>query len=215
MKFKEYPKIQSLFKRDPVTKKIIFGEYVNPAVEFLAENQWFFTEKIDGMNCRIMWDGYAVQFRGRTDRAEFNKKQTQFLEETFLGEDNAQLFEQIFGKNQVILYGELYGAGIQKGGNYRKDIGFILFDVLIEGDEHHLWWLERHNVEEVGKSLGLDVVPVLLTGTIKDGLSFVESHINSSIGTAILEGIVGQPLIPLIQRNGERIIVKIKGRDFV
>lgn len=45
----EYNKIETLWKRDMEgTKKLLEGEFRNPAVEFLKDNVWQFTEKVDG-----------------------------------------------------------------------------------------------------------------------------------------------------------------------
>lgn len=206
---REYHKIEGLFKRDEVTKKLLADEYRNPAVEMLKNCEWEFTEKIDGTNVRVVWDGHKVSFYGRTDRAELPKRLVEALEAAFGGEVNEQIFEEHFGETEVILYGEGYGAKIQKGGgDYRSDNAFILFDVQI-GD----LFLTRENVVEIARYFGVDVVPIVLTGTIEDGINFVKSRPNSTIGVAKMEGVVGRPRVELRDRRGNRVIVKIKVRD--
>ena len=125
---KEYHKIETLFERDEKTKKLIIGKFRNPTIEFLKDNTWVFTEKVDGTNIRVFWDGYCVTFGGRTDRAEIPTHLIKRLNELFVGETNAQMFEQKFGETPVELFGEGYGVKIQKGGAYRDDVDFILFD---------------------------------------------------------------------------------------
>ncbi len=67
----EYHKIETLFVRDMEgTKKLIEGEYRHPLVEYLKDNIWIFTEKVDGTNVRVHWDGHTVVFGGRTDNAQ-------------------------------------------------------------------------------------------------------------------------------------------------
>jgi hypothetical protein len=45
----EYNKIDTLYKRDMEgSKKLLEGEFRNPTVEFLKDNIWTFTEKVDG-----------------------------------------------------------------------------------------------------------------------------------------------------------------------
>ena len=206
---REYHKIEGLFKRDELTKKLLGDEYRNPAVEMLKNCEWEFTEKIDGTNVRVVWDGHKVSFYGRTDRTELPKRLVDALEVAFGGEVNEQIFEEHFGETEVILYGEGYGAKIQKGGgDYRSDNAFILFDVQI-GD----LFLTRDNVVEIAQYFGVDVVPIVLTGTIEDGINFVKSRPNSTIGVAKMEGVVGRPRIEIRDRRGNRIIVKIKVRD--
>lgn len=64
-----YHKIQTLFNRDEQTKKLIIGDYRDKTIEYLKDNLWEFTEKVDGTNIRVCWDGYKVKFAGRTDKA--------------------------------------------------------------------------------------------------------------------------------------------------
>lgn len=206
---REYHKIEGLFKRDENTKKLNYGEYRSPAVEYLANADWVFTEKIDGTNIRIHWDGHRVAFGGRTDKANIPAPLTAVLEQMFGGEINEQIFEEHFGEKEVTLYGEGYGPKIQNGGNYRSDVSFILFDVQV-GDV----WLTRENVETVARYFGVDVVPIIMTGTTQEAVDFVRTNPASTIGTAKMEGLVGRPAVELKTSAGNRVIVKIKVRDF-
>lgn len=207
----EYPKIETLYTRSETTKKLIEGEFRNPAVEYLKDNEWIFTEKIDGTNISVEWDGHNVSFHGRTAKADIPKHLLAKLEELFSGETNEEMFEQLFGAKHVILYGEGYGVKIQKGEAYRNDVSFILFDVYFPESDI---WLQRVDTESVAKFLGIEVVPVILFGTIEEAVKMVKSHPSSTIGSAKMEGLVGVPLANLKDRLGKRIIVKIKERDF-
>ena len=207
---REYPKIETIFSRDTEgTKKLIFGTYRDETVKYLRFNDWQFTEKIDGTNISVEWDGHAVSFHGRTERAQIPKHLLEYLERTFLTTEAEELFEQTYGDKNVILYGEGYGAKIQNGGNYRSDVSFILFDVLI-GDN----WQEREWAEKTAKMFGIDVVPVVFVGSLEEGIDYVMEHHPSTIGTAMMEGIVGRPMVEMRDRLGKRIIVKIKWEDF-
>lgn len=205
----EYHKIETVFERDPNTKKLIRNQFRNQTVEFLKDNKWIFTEKIDGTNIRVHWDGHKVEFGGRTDRADIPKHLLSKLEELFGGEINEELFEQKFGNTDVILFGEGYGNKIQNGGLYRSDVSFILFDVKIGN-----WWLNRESVEDIAKYFNIEVVPIIMTGTIDDAVEFVYEHPKSTIGTAYMEGLVGKPEYELYDRSGNRVVVKIKYKDF-
>lgn len=208
---KEYHKIESIFERDMNgTKKLIEGQYVNKAVEFLKDCEWQFTEKIDGTNIRVYWDGHKIMFGGRTERAEIPKHLLDKLNEIFINGATEQLFEQMFGEKEVILFGEGYGNKIQKvGGLYRDDVGFILFDVMV-GETY----LSRDNVVQIGIALGLEIVPLVFIGTIQEAVDFVKSNPDSNIGTAKMEGVVGRPGVELRTSNNKRLIVKIKCCDF-
>ena len=207
---KEYHKIETLFERDEKTKKLIEGNYRNAAIEFLKDNKWQFTEKIDGTNIRIIWDGHNVTFAGRTDKAQIPSGLANRLFELFGGETNEQLFEQKFGETEVMLCGEGYGAKIQACGSlYRENQDFILFDVMIAGN-----WQPRESVEDIARYFGLDVVPIVLEGTIQEAVDYVKTKPKSKIGKADSEGVVGRPIVELQDRTGNRVIVKIKVRDF-
>ena len=205
----EYHKIETIFKRDEKSKKLIEGQFINPTVEFLKDSKWQFTEKIDGTNIRIIWDGYKVSFAGRTDRAQIPAELTNRLFELFGGEANEQLFEQKFGEMEVMLVGEGYGEKIQNGGSYRNNQDFILFDVMIAGN-----WQPRESVEAIAKNFGIDVVPIVLEGSIQEAVEYVKKKPKSTIGTADSEGVVGRTAVELLDRTGKRVIVKIKVRDF-
>ena len=74
--------------------------------------------------------------------------------------------------NHVVLYGEAYGARVQKsGGNYRSDVSFRLFDVRV-GD----WWLNWHDVEDVAGKLNIHTVPSLASvSTMEEAVAFTRN----------------------------------------
>jgi ATP-dependent RNA circularization protein (DNA/RNA ligase family) len=206
----EYHKIQTIFKRDMATKHktLIEGDWSLPEFGYLAANEWHFTEKVDGTNIRVMFDNGKVTFGGRTDNAQIQAQLVERLNDRFRYEDN--ILSEIFGDGKATLYGEGYGAKIQKGGgNYRQDQDFVLFDVRV-GD----WWLQRKDVYVVAEKLGLDVVPYIGQGTLYDAVNKAKDGIRSMWGDFQAEGIVARPMVELRTRGGERIIAKIKCRDF-
>lgn len=206
----EYNKIETLWQRDlEGTKQLMDGVFRNPAIEFLKDNTWQFTEKIDGTNIRIHWDGHRVNYGGRTEAAQIPAHLMNKLVEMFGTDEAEQIFEQKFGETEVILFGEGYGPKIQSGGAYRSDASFILFDVLISGN-----YQPRESVEDIARAFGIDIVPIVLEGTIQDGVDFVKTKPKSTIGTAMMEGVVGRPKVEMRDRSGKRVIVKIKVKDF-
>lgn len=94
-----YTKIETPFIRDMSgTKKLIDGEFRSEAVKFLGGNQWFFTEKIDGTNIGVYWDGYRVSYQGRTEKAQIPAHLTNRLIEIFGTSEAEEMFEQMFGE---------------------------------------------------------------------------------------------------------------------
>lgn len=209
---REYHKIETVFERDSKTKKLINGKFRNETVEFLKDNIWQFTEKVDGTNVRIYWDGHNVTFGGRTDNAQIPAHLINRLNELFGGYVNEQLFEQKFGGTPVELFGEGYGPKIQKGGGlYRDSVDFVLFDVLINDT-----YLKRESVEDIANYFGIDAAPMALEGTIQDAIDYVKQNPNSLISKngAKMEGVVGRPKVEIKDRLGKRVIVKVKYNDF-
>ena len=112
----------------------------------------------------------------------------------------------------AVIYGEGYGAKIQKGGgNYNtKGQDFIVFDVLVGNV-----WLKREDVKSIAGSLGLDVVPIIGEGTLDDLANETGRGIKSVWGDFSAEGIVARPKVEFRNRMGNRIITKLKTRDFL
>lgn len=209
---KEYPKSNSAFKRDDKTHKFHLGDWAQPEFGYLAKNEWLWTEKVNGTNIRVMWPSHPhpqdhLTFGGKTDNAQLPVKLLAWLTEKF--NEVKPIMQNIFSPG-VCLYGEGYGAGIQKGGgNYSGEQRFVLFDVKI-GE----WWLERKNVEDIAQKLGLDIVPVVGTMTVYGAIDLVRNGVKSSWGDFEAEGLVGHPAIELRTRRGDRIMTKIKTKDF-
>ena len=212
---KEYIKIETVFQRDiEGTKKLMDGVFRNPTVEFLENNDWQWTEKVDGTNIRVHWDGHKVEFGGRTDKAQIPAPLVNKLNEYFGGETNAQMFEQTFGDRDVIIFGEGYGAKIQSGGDYvddGKSVDFIMFDLLI-GENYQ----DRESVERCAQTFGTKIVPVVGHGSLFQAIDYVKAHPISCIGPCKheMEGLVCRPNVELRDRCGNRVIVKIKWEDF-
>lgn len=50
----------------------------------LKNIQWVGTEKVDGTNIRVYWDGYRISIAGRTDKAEIPPHLYKYLSDLFL-----------------------------------------------------------------------------------------------------------------------------------
>jgi len=207
----EYHKIQSVFLRDPATKHRTFltNQWSMPEFGYLADRAWLWTEKIDGTNVRVHWNGERVQFGGRTEDAQMPIFLLNRLEQLF---SRPRMAAQFPDSNDVMLFGEGFGAKIQKGGgNYIPDgQDFILFDALIGGT-----YLTRDNVVAIAAELNIRVVPIVGRGTLYDAIVMAHEGFHSAIGSAQAEGLVMRPAVELFTRLGDRIITKVKHKDFV
>lgn len=210
-----YPKIYPPFVRHtegPRRNKLEKFNYLNEEFELLAAAKWHWTEKIDGTNIRIFWDGHRVTFGGRTDNAQLPVSLLDYLQETFLEE----LFEQVFGEKRVYLFGEGIGPKIQSSGKYSQTPRFLLFDVAIPDDTHKLgvWWLKWEDVTGIAASLGIATVKHVGDFGIITAVSGVEDGLPSHYGDFVAEGLVGRAPGGILNRRGERIVVKVKTKDF-
>ena len=206
--FAEYHKIDTLFERDKSTFVVDPNMIKSPVLATISE--WDVTEKIDGTNVRVMLSQEGdVSFGGRSNNAMLPADFIQRLIQLFPSSRMKNLW--IDGNSsQFVLYGEGYGAGIQKGGAYRAEKDFILFDVLVDDK----WWLERDAINDVASRMGIDVVPYLGRMTLSQIVEFVRVPFYSKIGSAVGEGIVARPIETLFDRRGERVIIKLKTKDF-
>ena len=209
---KQYQKIQTVFLRDPGTnhKTLLEGTWAKPEFELLKDINWICTEKIDGTNIRVMWDGLKVTFGGKTDNAQIPALLLAVLKETFTDEKMKECFSET---GNVCLYGEGYGKKIQKGGNYLPDrADFILFDVKV-GE----FWLSREANEEIASLLDINVVPVMGVMSLEEAVNLVTVGFKSTIAENkdyIAEGLIMKPVTELYNRKGERVISKVKHKDF-
>jgi len=207
---KEYTKIRTLWAReDEKPHNMIVGKFDQSEFELLKDIEWTFTEKVDGTNIRVMWDGHKVTFSGKTDNSQISAKLIEKLYQLFGGEPNEQVFESQFGADSVCLYGEGFGGNIQGLSEY-GDFDFVLFDVKV-GD----WWLERDSLMEIAKRFDIGIVPTVGKGTLQEMSDTVAKGFKSWKGDFICEGLVARPSTELKNRKGERIITKLKHKDFL
>lgn len=169
---------------------------------------------------------FYTEIHGRTANANIPAHLKAWMEENIPTEKVLEVFglKEYMSEEEAntidlkiprIIYGEGYGAKIQKGGNYIADHAeFIPFDVQV-GD----WMLSRENVEDIAQKLGIDCVPVIGEFTIDEAIDFVRQGFKSRVAKAnpdyLAEGLVLKTPDNIRFRNGERICLKIKTQDFV
>lgn len=199
-----YPKIYAPFKRNPGGD--LSNKWYCPEFELLRHKVWTYTEKVDGMNTAITWDGSKTGIQGRTPNAIIPPALRDYINDRIDGFDFAGYFP-----DSLIIFGEGYGPKIQTGGCYGSEQKFILFDVKI-GD----FWLERDNIVSVATSLGFDAVPEVMRGVSLEGaVEQVAAGFKSVLRTdgGFAEGVVAVAPHGMLRRNSDRIVTKIKHRD--
>ena len=226
-----YPKIDTLFSRfadGPLKGKVnIEAGFRSP--DFSAVKSWRLTEKIDGQNIRVCyWPATKERdFRGRSDNASLHPELLKALDAMFPVEWLAEAFppgEDNTPESVIVLFGEGYGPGIQKGGGrYRTDKSFRLFDVLIGR-----WWLEWDNVAEIAAKLEIKTVPVVANGlrdlprTAFDTKMMLSNYAQwSSVALNDIddpppgeaEGVVATSIPLLLRRDGTPLRWKLKFSD--
>lgn len=226
----EYPKINSLWKREgwyfdedakhdkckqAGRQSFIIGDYACP--EFANIKQWSVEEKVDGTNIRIYWERavsdepITVRFHGRTANAQIPCHLLEYLQDAFTPAKFEALHTDLLPVKGC-LYGEGYGPKIQAcGGNYRKDPGFILFDVRIAN-----WWLKREDVKITSEKLGIAMVPQLGLMSQDEIVEYVKSKPLSMCSECpqMMEGVICRPEPLMLFRNGNPIVWKLKCREF-
>jgi len=210
MEAERYPKIQAVWDRDPATnhRTLIEGSWSRPEFWWMRDLAWDWTEKIDGTNIRVEWNPeVGVMLGGRTERAQIPAVLVERLETMFAPDKMRDRYPE----TAMCLYGEGYGARIQKGGgNYIPDgVSFILFDIQCGG-----LWLERPDVLDIAASLQVETVPVVGMGSLQGAIDQARDGFPSLYGNAQAEGLVMRPHVQLFNRRGQRVMCKVKHKDF-
>ncbi len=207
----EYHKIETLYERDELTHKLK-PELIlkNPTYGLLKT--WLFTEKVDGTNIRCIWNCATgrLTFNGKTDNAQVPGDLIRWLHDNV----SEETMRSLFPETNVVIYGEGYGKGIQKGGpNYSPIKKLIVFDVLVDGK----WWLNWEGVTDVASKLGLQTVPLYGEMTLEKATAIVKEGLYSRCAETpdtLAEGLVGRPAETLFDKKGARVILKLKTKDF-
>lgn len=209
----EYQKIETLYKFDNTTKTYT-GEFYNQYVEYLRNNRWLTSEKVNGTNVSVQFDSHRIEFHGRTERADLPKEVIEILTEKF-GDSEVE-FEQLFCGKPAVLYMECYGGKIQ-GGAYGGKERLVGFDVTVNGQ-----YLDKRCIGEIFAKFGVDCVEFKEVENLDVAINEVKSWAENpkrgispycEKGTTVKEGLVCVPSVRIYDNRGKRIIVKIKTED--
>ena len=210
-----YYKIYSPWSRTDIKSKTVNTEvFSDEYVEMLQNINWIGTEKVDGMNVNLYYDGNHIQFLGHTDKTQFDKEVKDFLD-SLITPEREQILEQIFGEKEAFICGELIGPKIQNNYYSLTEYKIFVFDVYCKTTD--TYW-EYKYTKELAEYIGFDFVPVFDIGSLNDIKNTVKRTPSSSVNDKInveIEGIVIKPEHELKKANGERIIYKVKICDLL
>ena len=192
---------------------------------------------------------FKVEYKGKTDNAQIPPKLLKFMQEHF-PEDKVLAglgLEKQIPRNKWVehkwtfddgvtpnyeaipdlytIYGEGYGNGIQKGGNYIKDgVDFRVFDVKVTCKYHKgnmkvdEIYINTDARNDIANKIGANIVPFYAYLTIDEAIDIVRNGIITGLWDNpdyIEEGLVLRTDCGLLNKQGKRLIVKIKTEDFV
>ena len=203
MQFKKFSSLDNTYRTNLIEKVVEEG---------IPTDDWIVTEKVDEANFSFWCDGEQVKVASRN----------QFVDGAFYG--CQEVIDEIAPKilsfcsdndAQIVIYGELYGDGIQKRVKYGKK-SFVAFDVfsLWAGSTEH-----KEYAQILCSNIGIQFVPVLFRGGFEECLA-VNNTFKSLLtpeghdGENIAEGVVIEPANPAWFRNGSRVYFKNKSEKF-
>ena len=157
--FIQYPKMKTLFKLIPLDDKgrkwsATEGEILpeTAPLHYLPLESLVFTEKIDGTNMAIRINDETIQKRNGDCNIE-DKSDRFYLE---IKDSILNKILQVEELSNCIIYGELCGPKIQKGGNYFQERKFLVFDIYNTVINKFFTW---DAVTYFCNTYGLDIVP--------------------------------------------------------
>ena len=114
--------------------------------------------------------------------------------------------------DEVILFGETYGPGVQKGFTYGVDKSeFRAFDIAVDGE-----YLNWDAFIELCDRFGVPVVPVLYRGPFDAGVvGEMLTGPTTLEGDHIREGVVIRPVVERFNQHTDRTILKWKSDDYL
>lgn len=181
---------------------------------------------------------FNAVYKGKTDNAQIPPKLLKFMQDNF-PEDKVLsalgLKKEILDSEWVdrkwtysdgvtpsweaipdlyTIYGEGYGAGIQKAGTHyiSNGVAFIVFDVKVNNI-----YLKTDARDDISNKLGAPIVPLIGYFTLDEAIEYVRKGFTSTIAedkNFIAEGLVLRTDLGLLNRMGKRLIVKVKYEDF-
>ena len=215
--FNKFKSIENHYQEKSINDMLKF----NPVYHSCA---YVAQEKVDGANFQIKFvreDGVIdISYGKRTAALSMDEKFENFQHVT--AQPHIQALEQNVCEwmintnteaNEVIVYGELYGKGIQGRINYGDKKDLIFYDICINGD--YISPKAFYDIMAVWKSTEIAVPVVAIFETLDEALAFEVEHKITFVGVLeednFWEGVVIKPWDTIARNNlGEQVLFYIK-----
>lgn len=203
-----YPKIQTLYNRGSDFK--VTTELRRP--EFGYINNWLWMEKLDGSNISIVQNNGGTNWRGRTPRSQFTKEVQNYLSLLCERWHETLVLKRIeYRLDSIEIFGEVIGPKIQNGEIYSDKITSRWYDIRVNNS----LWLDWDHVIDYSRDLEFTKprYGMLPLHRIRD---MVQAGFNTAEGNreGPAEGVVAKTWVPLYNNNNDRLIWKLKTKDF-
>lgn len=176
-----------------------------PMFYYLQNNKWYARRKFDGANIRIQWDGEQALWNGKTNNFMCKSSLTEYMNNTFIEE----IFEEKFGRDlTVTIFGEHMGPKLQ--GN---ELGLTKDEVIIYDVNFNGFWQPPNVVNDVAEYFGVSSCYAYSVGVIVASLTDLIRRVANG-EYADWEGLVATPAFECRSQKDDRIITKIKNKDY-
>jgi len=188
-----------------------------------------FTEKIHGTNCRMGYvldtkiDRFIFAAGSHKIRREEGGLYWHFMDDKMKGLlsllwGNGAAFGDILaggrGAADVVVFGEIFGPGVQDMQYGQKEKSLRVFDICVEGR-----YINHDDVVKVCNHFGIETVPELYRGPFS--LEAVAEHTDGKSTFDVTgkfkgrEGIVITPTVERVDYRGNRVIAKSVSVDYL
>jgi RNA ligase (TIGR02306 family) len=181
------------------------------------------TEKIHGTNCRVgyVWAPDGAQPTLMAGSRTLRRKEpvdanlwvtnTYWFPHTLLGVKNLLADLESLGHRQVVLYGEVYGQGVQAYTYGEKRLNFQAFDLMVDGK-----FVNHRILQELCDRHQVPLVPLIYEGAFSlEAIKAVSDGASLVGGTHGREGVVVKPAIEREDPKLGRVILKYVGDHYL
>jgi len=211
MEFKKYPSLNNHYRQKEI------GYWLDNYPE-LKDERYIIQEKIHGGNMSLWITKEEVKFAKRTSFLKEDESFYDYQNTMKKYEDEIKILKQyveIADVEYIVIYGELFGKGVQKGIDYGEEKQFRAFDMYVEDE-----LCSPLDMISIFEQLNIDNILVPEIAIVKGIFNVLEfdTKFNSKIlnkENNICEGIVAKPLNNIYESSqGSVFYIKKKNDEF-